>query len=93
MCFDGWPPPLRLYLTDMHEIQPPFKVDRKSHPWNRFSKPHNEPSFEPHEKLLGLKKNEWEDISGELFKEVFKSSAVKRTKYLGLKRNLEFLKG
>jgi epoxyqueuosine reductase len=61
-------------------------------PWNRFSKPNTEPHFTANAELLGLKKNEWEDITEETFKRVFKDSAVKRTKFSGLKRNIEFLK-
>ena len=60
-------------------------------PWNRFSKPHSEPHFEPNE-LLGFSKKDWEEITEETFKRVFKDSAVKRTKFSGLKRNIEFLK-
>ena len=61
-------------------------------PWNRFSKAHSEPLFNPNEKLLSMTKSEWEEITEELFQEIFKKSAVKRTKYLGLKRNINFLK-
>ncbi|MFT6845030.1 MAG: epoxyqueuosine reductase [Flavobacteriales bacterium] len=61
-------------------------------PWNRFSKPHEEPLFAPHEKLLGMSKNDWHEITEELFGELFRKSAVKRTKLEGLKRNLKFLK-
>ncbi len=61
-------------------------------PWNRFSTQHNEPAFEPHEDLLKMKKREWEEITEEVFRKVFKRSAVKRTKYSGLKRNIDFLK-
>lgn len=61
-------------------------------PWNRFSKPHNEPLFNPHPDLLSMKKQDWEDITDETFKKVFKNSAVKRTKFKGLKRNIRFLK-
>ncbi|MBA3971286.1 MAG: tRNA epoxyqueuosine(34) reductase QueG [Bacteroidetes bacterium] len=61
-------------------------------PWNRFSKPHSEPHFQPNGELLNMKKEDWEEITEETFKRVFKDSAVKRTKYAGLKRNLEFLK-
>lgn len=60
-------------------------------PWNRFSKQHNEPKFTPHPKLLAMKRREWQEITEELFNELFKKSAVKRTKYEGLKRNLRFL--
>ncbi len=61
-------------------------------PWNRFSKPHTEPEFEPHPKLLEMSKRDWEEITHEVFNELFWKSAVKRTKYSGLKRNIEFLK-
>ncbi len=61
-------------------------------PWNRFSKPHDEPAFEPHPDLMNMKKQEWEEITEEVFQKIFKKSAVKRTKYAGLKRNLDFLK-
>lgn len=62
-------------------------------PWNRFSKPHNEPLFNPHPDLLDNDKKDWEEITKETFNEIFRKSAVKRTKYEGLKRNIEFLKG
>jgi len=61
-------------------------------PWNRFSKPHNEPLFNPKPELLSNSKKEWEEITQEVFQEIFKKSAVKRTKYEGLKRNIQFLK-
>jgi len=61
-------------------------------PWNRFSKPHKEPLFEPQESLLNFKKEDWEKLSEATFKNIFKKSAVKRTKFKGLKRNIEFLK-
>lgn len=61
-------------------------------PWNRFSKPHNEPLFNPHPDLLEMTKRDWENISEETFKAVFKDSAVKRTKFAGLQRNINFLK-
>lgn len=61
-------------------------------PWNRFSKPHNEPLFNPNEKLLNYSKNEWEDLTEEIYREIFKKSAVKRTKFKGIKRNIQFLK-
>ncbi len=60
-------------------------------PWNRFSKPHNEPAFSPHENLLKMNKSDWQDLTEEIFQELFKNSAVKRTKFAGLKRNIGFL--
>ena len=61
-------------------------------PWNRFSKPHAEPLFNPHPELLSMSKKDWEEITEDTFRKVFKNSAVKRTKYEGLKRNISFLK-
>lgn len=61
-------------------------------PWNRFSEPHNEPLFNPHPELLDFSRKDWEEITEEVFQKVFKKSAVKRTKYSGLTRNLKFLK-
>lgn len=60
-------------------------------PWNRFSKPHNEPMFNNTNGLLTYSTKDWEDITEEIFGKLFKNSAVKRTKYGGLKRNLEFI--
>lgn len=57
-------------------------------PWNRFSKQHNEPEFEPHPNLLTMTKQDWQDLTEDVFKEVFRHSAVKRTKFEGLKRNI-----
>ena len=61
-------------------------------PWNKFSKPHNEPLFNPHPELLEMSKKDWEEITEDVFRTVFKKSAVKRTKYSGLTRNILFLK-
>ena len=60
-------------------------------PWNRFSKPHNEPLFEPRSELLEFTKKDWEELTEATFDTIFKNSAVKRTRYQGLKRNLAFL--
>ncbi len=61
-------------------------------PWNRFSTPHSEPKFEANKQLLLMKKEEWVDITEDVFKTIFKNSAVKRTKFKGLSRNINFLK-
>lgn len=61
-------------------------------PWNRFSKPHREPLFDPNPELLSLSKGEWEELTEEVFGKLFKKSAVKRTKYSGLTRNIGFAK-
>ncbi len=59
-------------------------------PWNRFSKKHNNPEFVPSDQLRNIAK--WEEITQELFREIFKNSAIKRTKFEGLKRNISFIK-
>lgn len=61
-------------------------------PWNRFSKQHNQPLFNPTPELLHMTQKDWEEITQETFNKVFKKSAVKRTKYSGLTRNIKFLK-
>lgn len=60
-------------------------------PWNRFSKPHNEAAFNPQNELLSMSKKEWTEITEEVFQKLFKNSAVKRTKFEGLSRNIKFL--
>jgi epoxyqueuosine reductase len=60
-------------------------------PWNLKSTPHNEDNFEPHPKLLELRKNDWYQMEKPLFNELFRNSAVKRTGFKGLKRNLKFV--
>ncbi|HVW95120.1 MAG TPA: tRNA epoxyqueuosine(34) reductase QueG [Mucilaginibacter sp.] len=61
-------------------------------PWNKFSTLHNEPALDPHPELLGISKTEWEEITEDVFQKTFKNSAVKRTKFSGLNRNISFLK-
>ena len=60
-------------------------------PWNRFSKSHQTPEFDPHPDLENMNKKDWKEMTEDVFKKVFKKSAVKRTKYTGLKRNIDFL--
>jgi epoxyqueuosine reductase len=61
-------------------------------PWNRFSKAHEESAFKPEHGLLDLNAKDLTEITDDVFKKVFKGSAVKRTKFTGLKRNIDFLK-
>ena len=61
-------------------------------PWNKFSVIHSEPAFAPHPDLLGINKKDWQEITEDVFQRLFKNSAVKRTKFSGLKRNISFLK-
>ena len=60
-------------------------------PWNRFSRPHSETAFAPGAEILGFGKRDWEELTEEVFRKVFKKSAVKRTRFSGLKRNIKFL--
>ena len=61
-------------------------------PWNRFSKSHKEPQFNLNPDLQNFTNKDWEEITEEVFKEIFKKSPLKRTKFEGLKRNVAFLK-
>ncbi len=60
-------------------------------PWNRFSVPHQQPDFNPNEKLRSFRKKDWQELTQELFSEIFRKSAVKRAKFSGLKRNIELI--
>ncbi len=60
-------------------------------PWNKFSKEHDEPEFMPHPDLLKMTPLQWEELSPEQYRELFRKNPVKRTKYSGLKRNIDFL--
>ncbi|HEX8039078.1 MAG TPA: tRNA epoxyqueuosine(34) reductase QueG [Chryseosolibacter sp.] len=60
-------------------------------PWNRFSKPHAEPRFTPPEELTKMTTSQWQELTEEVFQKMFKRSAVKRTKFSGLRRNIRFL--
>jgi len=60
-------------------------------PWNSFSKPHREPRFNPTSDFSALSQKEWTEMTREVFEKVFKSSAVKRAKFEGLKRNIRFV--
>lgn len=60
-------------------------------PFNKKAKEHQEPAFRPSAELMHLSKNEWLNLSKEQFSLLFKNSPVKRTKFEGLKRNLNFI--
>lgn len=60
-------------------------------PWNRFARPHQTPAFTPHPDLPTMKKQDWEEITEEIFRELFRRSAVKRAKLEGLRRNIKFV--
>ena len=61
-------------------------------PWNRFSKPNDEPEFTPIPEVLNLATKEWEQMTEESFKKIFKHSPISRTKWKGIQRNLQFIK-
>lgn len=61
-------------------------------PWNRFATPHAEPQFAPRPEVMALTKEEWHGLTEVVFDRLFEGSAVKRTKYDGLRRNLDFLR-
>lgn len=94
------------YLTieNKGEIHPNFKgkyekwifgcdICQQVCPWNRFSTPHNEPAFTPDARLMELTRTGWEQMDQDQFISIFRKSAVKRAKFAGLKRNIEFLSG
>lgn len=60
-------------------------------PWNRFSKPNTEIAFTPIPEILNLSTKEWENMTEETFKKIFKNSPLKRTKFKGIQRNIRFL--
>ena len=61
-------------------------------PWNKKAEPHTHEDFQPNMPLLALSKPEWEALTEDHFDELFKKSAVIRTKFTGLQRNINFLK-
>ena len=61
-------------------------------PWNKFSKSHKEPLFKTNSELTKMSRDEWNEITEETFNKIFKNSALKRTGYKGLTRNLNFIK-
>jgi len=61
-------------------------------PWNRFSKPHSQPAFEPLPEILNFTSKEWEELSEEAFRKIFKHSPLSRAKHKGIRRNARFLK-
>lgn len=61
-------------------------------PWNRFSKPHNEPLLRATPEILSYSKSDWEEITNDTFQKVFQNSALKRTRYEGIKKNISFIK-
>ncbi|MEL0261964.1 MAG: tRNA epoxyqueuosine(34) reductase QueG [Flavobacteriaceae bacterium] len=91
------------FTIELKDALPPAMKDQMDHwmfgcdvcqtvcPWNRFSQPHQEPQFAPHPDLLSMTHADWVELTRETFDKVFKSSAVKRTKFEGLKRNISFI--
>jgi epoxyqueuosine reductase len=62
-------------------------------PWNRFSKPHQEEGFTPIPGILNLDNKEWEEMTEENFKKIFRDSSLSRAKFKGIQRNLKFISG
>ena len=62
-------------------------------PWNRFAQPSTEPAFTPIPAILNFRSMDWEELTEEKFREIFRDSAIKRTRYSGIRRNLRFLEG
>lgn len=60
-------------------------------PWNRFSAPHQQEKFKPNQFLQNYQKEDWKEVTQEVFSEIFRKSPVKRTKFAGLQRNIGFL--
>lgn len=60
-------------------------------PWNRFAVPHQEKKFQPHPDLATMQQSDWLELTEDVFQKLFKHSAVKRTKFEGLKRNIRFV--
>ena len=91
------------FTIELKDALPPAMKDQMDHwmfgcdvcqtvcPWNRFSQPHQEPQFAPNPDLLSMTQADWVELTRETFDKVFKSSAVKRTKFEGLKRNISFI--
>jgi len=61
-------------------------------PWNRFSKPNTEAAFSPFPEILNLTTKQWEELSEEMFRKIFKHSPLSRSKHKGIQRNIKFLK-
>jgi epoxyqueuosine reductase len=61
-------------------------------PWNRFSTPHEEPAFEMKEEVSSMTNADWKEMTEEAFENVFSKSAIKRTGWKGIQRNIEFVK-
>lgn len=60
-------------------------------PWNRFSKPHDEPRLDPSPELSSMTKEDWLEMTRETFDRVFRRSPLKRTRFEGIKRNIDFV--
>lgn len=60
-------------------------------PWNRFSKPHHEPQLAANEQLLKMQRKDWEEITEDVFENIYKDSPLKRTGFNGMKKNIDFI--
>ena len=59
-------------------------------PWNKFSRPNEEPLLNPLKEINQYSKKDWLELTDEVFKVVFKGSPIERTKFNGLKRNIQY---
>lgn len=78
------------FIGKMHDWIFGCDICQEVCPWNRFSKPHREPSFQPDPELKKMKKKDWIEMTEEVFKDHFSQSALQRVKFKGLKRNIAF---
>lgn len=62
-------------------------------PWNRFAQPASEQELQPIPEILNFSTRDWEALTEESFKKIFRHSPLKRSKYQGIRRNLQFLQG
>lgn len=93
------------YLTIEHQGELPESLKEKFQnnifgcdicqdvcPWNRFSQPTKESRFHPGKELINMSRSDWENLTKEKFIKLFRKSPVKRVKFEGLKKNINYLK-
>lgn len=81
----------KIFETKMEDWMYGCDICQEVCPWNRFSSAHDETRFEPKQALLEMEDKDWEDLTELKFDSLFEGSAIRRTKYTGLKRNIQFL--
>ena len=58
-------------------------------PHNRFAQPTQVPEFAPSDEFLAMQPDDWQHLTPETYRQLFRGSAVKRAKYEGLLRNIQ----